>query len=199
MKCAEQKKGCHWGALKPESLATKSLDIPPTTSSIRVSTRSKPPPPVAGPSVPKGTKRKQPGDDASPTSDLPTTSPFPPNRAEVIIYKGPPRRSTPRGVPIVIDSPEASPTFSVVGLPSAAASSSGPGPSMADSGSQVSQRTSALALENSILKTRLAAANDRLLRERETHRQEIESLKNQFDREQASYQEYIECLQNGEQ
>ena len=199
MKCAEQKKGCVWGSLKPGPLTNESIDTPPPTTSIRVSTRSKPPPPTAGPSVPKGTKRKQPGDDASAPPALATSSPFPPNRAEVIIYTGPPRHSTPRGVPIIIDSPEASPTFSVVGLPSAAASSSGPAPSMAESGSQSSHTASALAFENSILRTRLAAANDRLLRERETHRQEIESLKDQFDQEQASYREYIGRLQQGEQ
>ena len=200
MKCSEQKKGCVWGSLKPGPLANEGIDTPPPASSIRVSTRSKPPPPVAGPSAPKGTKRKQPGDDASP--DRVASSPFPPNRAEVIIYTGPPRRSSSRSQAIVVDSRPASPDFSMVDLPqfpSTSTSSVGPAPSIVATSSSSTYSSSALALEVALLTTRLAAANDRLVRERELHRQEVESLKEQFDREQASYQEYIDRLHKGEQ
>ena len=197
MKCLDQKKGCYWKHAKLDPPAVEVVDTDDTPGpSIRVSKRSKVASPVSESPAPKGTKRKQPDDP------VPSASSFPPNRAEVVIYQGPPRRTVTSDQSIIVDSPPASPDFSMVDLPqfpSASTSSVGPAPSIVAASSSSTNSSSALVLEIALLKTRLAAANDRLSRERELHRQEVESLKAQFDREQASYQEYIDRLRQGEQ
>jgi hypothetical protein len=168
MKCFEQKKGCRWCTAKLEPEDEVEIVDAESSTPIRVSKRPKMGPPVASSSLTSGTKRKRP--EGTSSHSLLTTSSFPPNRAEVVLYKAPPSRPTSLGVPIAINSQPPSPNFSLVGIvsqPSVVASSSGPAPSIVPSSpSAGSYTSSSLSLRLALTQSKLAAANDALNRER---------------------------------
>jgi hypothetical protein len=184
--CTKQKKGCTWKGTEsvvPTGKAKEDLMVVDAPS-VSIATSK------AGPSKEKGTKRKKPDDTPEPTSvRTPSTRS---NRAEVVL--NPLRIPTPPPHP-----PSPLPSYTIVNLPSPFSSvptaDSGPPPSViATSSTSSSFSSSSQVLEIAILRSQLDAANEVIRRERERSQQEMRALQEQFDRERAAYQTFINSI-----
>jgi hypothetical protein len=137
--------------------------------------------PKAGSSKVKGTKRKQPDDSTDPAPSLPTST-----RAEVVLPQ--PKIRLPRKPATIPATPSFSPAQSFADLP--------PPSPIGTTSSLPALSSSSQLLEIAILKSQLDAANKSLRRERERSQQELQVLREQFDRERSAYQDYIKSLES---
>lgn len=127
---------------------------------------------------------------------------------EVIVSKPPvrPRPLVPK-TPVFVEPTEpftTSPAFSTTSLPFSSTSFDPPPSAVATTSSTSSFASQPpLSLEVAILRSQLDAANENLRRERELAQrererfeQDLQSAKTQFDRERATYLEYIQSLES---
>ena len=126
---------------------------------------------------------------------------------EVIVSKPPvrPRPLVPKP-PVFVEPLEpftTSPAFSTTSLPFSSTSFDPPPSAVATSSTSSFASQPPLSLEVAILRSQLDAANENLRRERELAQrererfeQDLQSAKAQFDRERATYLEYIQSLES---